>query len=35
MYRQVTLVGIGLGTPTTKPNAVIAYADVQNAFERT
>jgi hypothetical protein len=33
MYRQVTLVGIGLGTPTTKPNAAIAQADVQHAFE--
>jgi hypothetical protein len=33
MYRQVTLDGIGLGTPTTKPNAAIALSDVENAFE--
>jgi hypothetical protein len=33
MYRQETLAGIGLSTPTSKPNPAIAYADVQNAFE--
>jgi Protein of unknown function (DUF3089) len=33
MYRQVTLDGIGLGTPTTKPNAAIALSDVENSFE--
>jgi DUF3089 family protein len=33
MYRQVTLDGIGLGTPTTKPNAALALSDVENAFE--
>ena len=33
MYRQVTLVGIGLGTPTTKPNSKLALSDVENAFE--
>ena len=32
MYRQLTLAGIGNGTPTTKPNPAIAYADVRNAF---
>jgi hypothetical protein len=32
MYRQVTLDGIGLGTPTTKPNAALALADVRAAF---
>jgi hypothetical protein len=33
MYRQETLDGIGLGTPTTKPNAAEALSDVENAFE--
>ncbi|MGP0047663.1 MAG: DUF3089 domain-containing protein, partial [Solirubrobacteraceae bacterium] len=33
MYRQVTLAGIGLGTPTTRPNAAIALSDVEKAFE--
>jgi hypothetical protein len=33
MYRQETLDGIGLGKPTTKPNAAEALADVENAFE--
>jgi len=33
MYRQVTLDGIGLGTPTTKPNSAEALSDVDNAFE--
>jgi Protein of unknown function (DUF3089) len=33
MYRQETLAGIGLGTPTTKPNATIGLRDVDNAFE--
>jgi len=33
MYRQVTLAGIGLGTPTTAPNAAIALSDVEHAFE--
>ena len=32
MYRQLTLAGIGQGTPTTPPNAAIALADVRNAF---
>ncbi len=33
MYRQVTLDGIGLGKPTTKPNPALATTDVHNAFE--
>jgi Protein of unknown function (DUF3089) len=33
MYRQVTLNGIGLGKPTTKPNANLALGDVEHAFE--
>jgi hypothetical protein len=33
MYRQLTLAGIGLGTPTTTPNLTIGYDDVKNAFE--
>jgi hypothetical protein len=33
MYRQVTLAGIGTGVPTTKPNAALAFQDVQNAFQ--
>jgi hypothetical protein len=33
MYRQVTLAGIGLGSPTTKPNAALAVSDVEHAFE--
>jgi hypothetical protein len=33
MYRQVTLDGIGLGTPTTTPNPVEAQNDVDSAFE--
>ena len=33
MYRQVTLAGIGLGTPTSTPNAAIALSDVEHAFE--
>lgn len=33
MYRQVTLLGIGLGTPTTKPNPALALSDVEHAFE--
>ncbi len=33
MYRQVTLDGIGLGKPTTKPNPALALSDVENAFE--
>jgi hypothetical protein len=32
MYRQLTLAGIGQGTPTTKPNPAIALADVRAAF---
>src|SRR5581483_5560887 len=32
IYRQVTLAGIGQGTPTTKPNPKIALADVRQAF---
>ena len=33
MYRQVTLAGIGQGTPTTKPNAGLALSDVRAAFQ--
>jgi hypothetical protein len=33
MYRQVTLVGIGLGTPTTKPNAQLPLKDVTAALK--
>ena len=33
MYRQVTLAGIGQGTPTTKPNAALALSDVRAAFQ--
>ncbi len=33
MYRQVTLAGIGQGTPTTKPNSAEPIADVESAFE--
>lgn len=36
MYRQETIVAIGngeFGKPTTKPNPVLAFDDVQNAFE--
>jgi hypothetical protein len=32
MYRQVTLAGIGQGSPTTKPNPATALADVRSAF---
>ena len=32
MYRQETLVGIGLGHPTTPPNSALALADVRSAF---
>ena len=32
MYRQVTLAGIGLGHPTTPPNAALALSDVRSAF---
>jgi hypothetical protein len=32
LYRQETLAGIGLGTPTTKPNPAIALTDVRRAF---
>jgi hypothetical protein len=32
MYRQLTLAGIGQGTPTTKPNQALGPADVQAAF---
>ena len=32
MYRQVTLAGIGQGSPTTKPNAALALSDVREAF---
>jgi hypothetical protein len=32
IYRQVTLSGIGQGTPTTKPSAALAFADLQTAF---
>jgi hypothetical protein len=34
MYRQLTLAGIGTGTPpSTKPNSAIALADVRSAFQ--
>jgi hypothetical protein len=33
MYRQVTLAGIGLGQPTTKPSTALALADVRSAFQ--
>ncbi len=33
MYRQLTLDGIGLGKPRTKPNAALALSDVEKAFE--
>jgi hypothetical protein len=33
MYRQETLDGIGLGTPTTKPNPTEGLTDVESAFE--
>lgn len=33
MYRQETLDGIGLGTPTTTPNPTIGLEDVEHAFE--
>jgi hypothetical protein len=32
MYRQLTLAGIGQGTPTTAPNPALALSDVRNAF---
>jgi hypothetical protein len=32
MYRQLTLAGIGNGTPTTTPNGAIGLADVRSAF---
>jgi hypothetical protein len=32
MYRQVTLAGIGQGSPATKPNPALALSDVVNAF---
>ncbi len=32
MYRQVTLAGIGFGTPTTKPNPALALSDLRAAF---
>ncbi len=35
MYRQVTLIGAGLGSaqPTSKPNPALGVSDVENAFE--
>lgn len=33
MYRQLTLAGIGGGSPTTQPNPAIALADVRSAFK--
>ncbi len=33
MYRQVTLAGIGRGTPTTRPSANLAFASLQAAFD--
>ena len=33
MYRQVTLGGIGLGKPTTTPNAKLALSDVTSALK--
>ena len=32
MYRQITLAGIGLGKPTTKPNALLPVKDVTAAL---
>jgi hypothetical protein len=32
MYRQQTLIGIGLGHPTTPPSSALALADVRSAF---
>jgi Protein of unknown function (DUF3089) len=33
MYRQITIAGVGDGTPTTKPNPALALADLENAFQ--
>jgi hypothetical protein len=32
MYRQLTLAGIGQGSPTTKGSSALAYGDVKRAF---
>ena len=32
MYRQITIVGIGDGTPTTKPDPGLALSDLENAL---
>ena len=34
MYRQVTLAGIGLGSPTTKPKPALALKDVTTALRK-
>ena len=33
MYRQITIAGIGDGTPTTNPDPALALADLENAFQ--
>jgi hypothetical protein len=33
MYRQVTIIGLGLGKPTTPPSAALALSDVRSSFQ--